>query len=817
MVARPADYEELRTQISRNETQNSTSRNTLQSFLGLSPFGGDSLFGQLPLRQSSETAEQTTPEISTSLEPIRQTLLTTHTLLSTINQNTNFQNHLQNNNSSNSSSSSLTRKYFVGQWLDVRDTVNQWLEATVMIVDNHQERLFIHYNGWPTRWDEWIVFSSPRLAPFRTRTVNSTVNTSCPAPTNTVAHAPLTGPDDVRMLIPEMNRLIQLLQPMLNVATALCDENINIQSPVIDSEVRYAEGMPWDRNNQQDGLNSSNSPTDKMEDGKTHGLSDDENDKMSQSLPNEDNDAKLKQVLLEICPLFDRLGRAMTDLSPHLQKYAQPPTNTNNNSPTSPSNSTSHQNSPFPQIFPFGSLLSRPTRPPSPPAESFFRAPITNPARSNNIGQTSTNHLDIHIHAILTPFRLSSTQESSHENEGAGSSNTVTNQRTSTEDTSDSLLTPLLRSNQVSMSDFPVEDSSGVNPSLGNENNFLPPYIEDDFSSLRPDLNDNEYQSNQSSTEMRKADSMEDSRFHNFLEDQNEYDQNQSYSPHRRQVHHQYQHQQQNQSNNQNSSLKSSGDNNNNNNNMKIKSKSVLKSNNSSENDWRSSGRSREQSTSLLKKRSEPTSSSILSSNEYECNNLEHRKAPVSNSTRREMRGLMKAIDTASSSTSTTSSSSLDHSHSHQVYRERKEARILGDRFTDTSSKSVGKKISSSNSTSLTSSTSTMTTNLSSSPSSTVSSPLSFSQSQSQSHSLFSSSSSSTPQSSFLLRSDSSTQKKSDQNESLNRHSHQESVSLPEPQVQTRQANAENSFIQRVRRSLSFRQSQLQKQNPKQS
>lgn len=148
MVARPADYEELRTQISRNETQNSTSRNTLQSFLGLSPFGGDSLFGQLPLRQSSETAEQTTPEISTSLEPIRQTLLTTHTLLSTINQNTNFQNHLQNNNSSNSSSSSLTRKYFVGQWLDVRDTVNQWLEATVMIVDNHQERLFIHYNGW---------------------------------------------------------------------------------------------------------------------------------------------------------------------------------------------------------------------------------------------------------------------------------------------------------------------------------------------------------------------------------------------------------------------------------------------------------------------------------------------------------------------------------------------------------------------------------------------------------------------------------------------------------------------------------------------
>ena len=76
----------------------------------------------------------------------------------------------------------------------------------------------------PTRWDEWILFSSPRLAPFRTRTANSTINTSCPAPTNTVAHAPLTGPDDVRMLIPEMNKLIQLLQPMLSAATILCDE-----------------------------------------------------------------------------------------------------------------------------------------------------------------------------------------------------------------------------------------------------------------------------------------------------------------------------------------------------------------------------------------------------------------------------------------------------------------------------------------------------------------------------------------------------------------------------------------------------------------
>lgn len=141
MVARPADYEELRSQISRNETQNTT-RNTLQSFLGLSPFGNESLFNQpSSLLQNSETTEQNTNEIPTSLEPIRQTLLTTHTLLSTINQNNNQNFQIR-------SSNNPSRKYFVGQWLDVRDTVNQWLEATIMIVDNDQERLFIHYNGW---------------------------------------------------------------------------------------------------------------------------------------------------------------------------------------------------------------------------------------------------------------------------------------------------------------------------------------------------------------------------------------------------------------------------------------------------------------------------------------------------------------------------------------------------------------------------------------------------------------------------------------------------------------------------------------------
>lgn len=59
----------------------------------------------------------------------------------------------------------LRTKYEVGQWIDVKDTIDQWLEAQVVQVRNNQA--FVHYNGWANRWDEWIDFSSPRIASFK--------------------------------------------------------------------------------------------------------------------------------------------------------------------------------------------------------------------------------------------------------------------------------------------------------------------------------------------------------------------------------------------------------------------------------------------------------------------------------------------------------------------------------------------------------------------------------------------------------------------------------------------------------------------------
>lgn len=69
----------------------------------------------------------------------------------------------------------LRRQYAVGQWVDVRDTTDRWLEAQVIDVRNTETGLEVkvHYNGWPNRWDEWLDAASPRIQPLRTNTMQA--------------------------------------------------------------------------------------------------------------------------------------------------------------------------------------------------------------------------------------------------------------------------------------------------------------------------------------------------------------------------------------------------------------------------------------------------------------------------------------------------------------------------------------------------------------------------------------------------------------------------------------------------------------------
>lgn len=45
-------------------------------------------------------------------------------------------------------------KWFVGQYIEVLDTVNKWLPASVLRVSGF--RIFVHYENWSSRWDEWL-------------------------------------------------------------------------------------------------------------------------------------------------------------------------------------------------------------------------------------------------------------------------------------------------------------------------------------------------------------------------------------------------------------------------------------------------------------------------------------------------------------------------------------------------------------------------------------------------------------------------------------------------------------------------------------
>lgn len=41
------------------------------------------------------------------------------------------------------------------------------------MINMQGEQVYVHYNGWGRRWDEWIDMNSTRIAPFRTHTVQS--------------------------------------------------------------------------------------------------------------------------------------------------------------------------------------------------------------------------------------------------------------------------------------------------------------------------------------------------------------------------------------------------------------------------------------------------------------------------------------------------------------------------------------------------------------------------------------------------------------------------------------------------------------------
>jgi hypothetical protein len=216
------------------------------------------------------------------MEHIRQGLLTLHTVLSGMRPPRHVGE--ERAEAMEVEAAAPQRTFFVGQNLDVKDTANAWLEATVLDVDYQDRKVFVTYNGWPPRWNEWIrqvspsfhppthhrppplpvalqqltphshsllhSFDSPRLAPFRTRTLHSSFSPFLsPTPVTPLREAPVTGTDDVRWVVPEVRSMLQRVDQYLGELTELCEEGVDAREAEGGREQEVRSGayarLPW--------------------------------------------------------------------------------------------------------------------------------------------------------------------------------------------------------------------------------------------------------------------------------------------------------------------------------------------------------------------------------------------------------------------------------------------------------------------------------------------------------------------------------------------------------------------------------------------
>ena len=65
-------------------------------------------------------------------------------------------------------SSNYNTKYKIGQWVDIKDRYDTWIEGQITGINNN--RVKVNYLGMPLNMNEWLEMKSERLALFRTYT-----------------------------------------------------------------------------------------------------------------------------------------------------------------------------------------------------------------------------------------------------------------------------------------------------------------------------------------------------------------------------------------------------------------------------------------------------------------------------------------------------------------------------------------------------------------------------------------------------------------------------------------------------------------------
>uniref|UniRef100_M4BXE8 Ubiquitin-like domain-containing protein n=1 Tax=Hyaloperonospora arabidopsidis (strain Emoy2) TaxID=559515 RepID=M4BXE8_HYAAE len=327
-------------------------------------------------REAGDETEQ-----SVDLEPVAQSLMTVRTVLSTAL----FEPRTRTTTTTDGRG---MRRFYVGQWLDVKDTVNQWLESTVLALAD--EKVLVHYHGWPTRWDEWIDVNSDRLAAFRTRTLHPRNGAHMsPIPTTRVPSAPQVGGLDVRRTIVDVRNVMREMMPHIDRLADLCEEELMQTTRVQEVEV------------------------DGNEDDVQH-------EAVDSSLTEEDGQVRenaVSEAAHLVAPLFDRFGRLLMDSVQLLDPLLRPELR-----------GTSQRQQERRAIAlrrSRGDLAPRQNESVSASMEvhgntlSIRDLIATSTSAGSEVNQPRRS-IDVHIHAIVAPVSLSSLASLTHSSNDAG-------------------------------------------------------------------------------------------------------------------------------------------------------------------------------------------------------------------------------------------------------------------------------------------------------------------------------------------------------------------------------------------------------------
>ncbi|CAI5737884.1 unnamed protein product [Hyaloperonospora brassicae] len=368
--------------------------------------------GRQGAMDETETEQQ---QAAVDVEPVAQGLLTVRTVLATA--------LVEPLTGTGTVPRRQLRRFFVGQWLDVKDTVNQWLESTVLALAD--DKVLVHYHGWPARWDEWIDVQSDRLAAFRTRTVpgRSAAHMS-PVPTTRVPSAPQVGGADVRRTIVDVRNVMREMMPHIDRLADLCAEQLVQTTRGQDEEEKEAEeeeeegeeGEEEEEEGEEECSDDGDGDEEEAEDGDDGGDGDDHNgddvDVQQESVDSgtTGDDAELQANAVSeaahlVAPLFDRFGRLLMDSVQLLDPLLRPELR-----------GTSHRQQERRATAlrrSRGDVAIRQSESVSASMEaqdntlSIRDLIAMSPSASNEVNQPRRS-IDVHIHAIVAPVSLSS-------------------------------------------------------------------------------------------------------------------------------------------------------------------------------------------------------------------------------------------------------------------------------------------------------------------------------------------------------------------------------------------------------------------------